>query len=184
MLALVTIMQFAEGLSDRDAANAVRTRIDCKYLLGLELSDPGFDYSILSRFRARLVEGNAEMSLLQRLLDQLYRVLENRHHAESEQINFDEAESRAVVFVPLDDNSTRHRRRLKGHNRIQLPLADDHAARMLTEMARQVLHSLAQVLTSIRQQRNDYGSLARGGPTTSANLSDCTDRDSPFKSSI
>jgi transposase len=51
-LALVTIMQFAEGLSDRDAADAVRTRIDWKYLLGLELSDPGFNYSILSRFRA------------------------------------------------------------------------------------------------------------------------------------
>lgn len=68
-LALVTIMQFAEGLSDRDAADAVRTRIDWKYLLGLELSDPGFNYSILSRFRARLVEGNAEMFLLQRLLE-------------------------------------------------------------------------------------------------------------------
>jgi transposase len=68
-LALVTIMQFAEGLSDRDAAEAVRTRIDWKYLLGLELSDPGFDYSILSRFRDRLIEGHAEMSLLQRLLE-------------------------------------------------------------------------------------------------------------------
>lgn len=60
-LALVTILQFAERLSDRDAAEAVRSRIDCKYLLGLELSDPGFDYSILSRFRDRLIEGNAEM---------------------------------------------------------------------------------------------------------------------------
>jgi transposase len=73
-LALVTIMQFAEGLSDRDAADAVRTRIDWKYLLGLELSDPGFNYSILSRFRARLVEGNAEMSLLQRLLEQCCKI--------------------------------------------------------------------------------------------------------------
>jgi transposase len=68
-LALITIMQFAEGLSDRDAADAVRTRIDWKYLLGLELTDAGFNYSILSRFRARLIEGNAEMSLLQRLLE-------------------------------------------------------------------------------------------------------------------
>jgi transposase len=68
-LAFVTCMQFAEGLSDRDAAEAVRTRIDWKYLLGLELSDPGFDYSILSRFRDRLIEGHAEMSLLQRLLE-------------------------------------------------------------------------------------------------------------------
>ena len=40
-----------------------------KYLLGLDLTDQGFDYSILSRFRDRLVEGNAEMSLLQRLLE-------------------------------------------------------------------------------------------------------------------
>ena len=68
-LALVTVMQFAEGFSDRDAADAVRTRIDWKYFLGLELSDPGFDYSILSRFRGRLIKGNAEMSLLQRLLE-------------------------------------------------------------------------------------------------------------------
>lgn len=68
-LALVTIMQFAEGLSDRDAADAVRVRIDWKYLLGLGLADPGFDFSILSRFRDRLIEGNAEMLLLQRLLE-------------------------------------------------------------------------------------------------------------------
>ena len=61
-LAVVTILQFAERLSDRDAAEAVRTRIDWKYLLGLELSDSSFDYSILSRFRDRLIEGNAEMS--------------------------------------------------------------------------------------------------------------------------
>jgi transposase len=72
-LALVTIMQFAEGLSDRDAADAVRTRIDWKYLLGLELSDPGFNYSILSRFRARLVENNAEMSLFTRALGKMSR---------------------------------------------------------------------------------------------------------------
>jgi len=69
-LAIVTILQFAERLSDREAAEAVRARIDWKYLLGLELSDPGFDYSILSRFRDRLIEGHAEMLLLGRLLDQ------------------------------------------------------------------------------------------------------------------
>jgi transposase len=61
--------QFAERLSDRDAAEALRTRIDWKYLLGLELSDSGFDYSILSRFCDRLIEGHAEMSLLDRFLD-------------------------------------------------------------------------------------------------------------------
>jgi transposase len=62
-------MQSSARLSDRDAAEAVRTRIDWKYLLGLELSDSGFDYSILSRFRDRLIEGHAEMSLLDRFLD-------------------------------------------------------------------------------------------------------------------
>src|SRR4051812_27703811 len=53
-LALITLMQFREGLSDRQAAEAVRARIDWKYLLGLELSDPGFDFSVLCEFRDRL----------------------------------------------------------------------------------------------------------------------------------
>src|SRR5690349_20867243 len=48
-LALVTLLQFAENLSDRRAAEAVRGRIDWKYLLGLELTDPGFDASVPSR---------------------------------------------------------------------------------------------------------------------------------------
>jgi transposase len=67
-LALVTVMQFAEGLSDRQAADAVRARIDWKYALGLELSDAGFDYSILSEFRARLVTSAAEERLLDVLI--------------------------------------------------------------------------------------------------------------------
>jgi transposase len=67
-LALVTIMQFADGLSDRQAADAVRGRIDFKYALGLELSDPGFDHTVLSEFRARLVAGNAEQLLLDAML--------------------------------------------------------------------------------------------------------------------
>jgi transposase len=62
-LALVTILQFAEGLSDRQAANAVRSRIDWKYVLRLELTDPGFDASVLSEFRARLIAGAAESLL-------------------------------------------------------------------------------------------------------------------------
>src|SRR3954468_14519225 len=56
-LALVSIMQFAEGLSDRQAADQVRSRLDWKYALSLELEDGGFDFSVLSEFRARLVEG-------------------------------------------------------------------------------------------------------------------------------
>jgi transposase len=67
-LALVTILQFAEGLSDRQAAHAVRSRIDWKYVLRLELTDPGFDASVLSEFRTRLLAGSAEFLLFDRLL--------------------------------------------------------------------------------------------------------------------
>jgi transposase len=68
-LALITLMQFREQLSDRQAAEAVRARIDWKYLLGLELSDPGFDFSVLSEFRDRLLAGSAEVLLLDKLLE-------------------------------------------------------------------------------------------------------------------
>jgi transposase len=67
-LAFITVVQFMEGLPDRQAADAVRGRIDLKYALGLELSDPGFDFSILSDFRKRLVEGGAEQVLLDAML--------------------------------------------------------------------------------------------------------------------
>src|SRR6266852_4879133 len=59
-LALVSVMQFAERLSDRKAADAVRGRIDWKYALGLPLDDPGFDATVLCEFRARLLAGSAE----------------------------------------------------------------------------------------------------------------------------
>jgi transposase len=67
-LALVTLLQFRENLSDRQAAEAVRARIDWKYLLGLELTDPGFDFSVLSEFRDRLIDGEASEWLLDKLL--------------------------------------------------------------------------------------------------------------------
>lgn len=67
-LALTTVMQFAQGLSDRQAADAVRSRIDWKYALSLELTDPGFDHTVLSEFRTRLVAGHAEQLLLDTLL--------------------------------------------------------------------------------------------------------------------
>src|ERR671930_1392269 len=68
-LALVTIMQFRETLSDRQAAESVRARIDWKYLLSLELTDPGFDFSVLSAFRDRLLAGSAAELLLDKLLE-------------------------------------------------------------------------------------------------------------------
>ncbi len=68
-LALVTIFQFLEQLSDRQAADAVRTRIDWKYALGLDLTDPGFHFSVLTEFRARLVAGQAEHLLFDGMLE-------------------------------------------------------------------------------------------------------------------
>lgn len=70
-LALVLIMQFLENLTDRQAADAVRSRIDWKYLLGLELTDQGFNFSVLSEFRDRLIEGGHEQLLLDTLLERL-----------------------------------------------------------------------------------------------------------------
>ena len=67
-LALVTIMQFLESLSDRQAAEAVRSRLDWKYFLGLEVTDAGFHYSVLSEFRSRLLAENAEGRLFEVLL--------------------------------------------------------------------------------------------------------------------
>jgi transposase len=68
-LAVVLVLQYVEGLTDRQAAEAVRGRIDWKYALGLELTDPGMDASVLSEFRARIVAGGAEALLLEVLLE-------------------------------------------------------------------------------------------------------------------
>ena len=68
-LALITIFQFLENLSDRQAADAVRARIDWKYALGLDLADPGFHFSVLTEFRAHLVAGQAEHVLLDTMLE-------------------------------------------------------------------------------------------------------------------
>ncbi len=60
-----------ENLSDRQAADAVRGRIDWKYALSLPLEDSGFDFSALSEFRKRLIKGGSEELLLNRILKQL-----------------------------------------------------------------------------------------------------------------
>jgi transposase len=71
MLALVTVLQFVEDLTDRQAADAVRGRIDWKYGLGLDLADHGFDYTVLSKFRARVVAHELEEKALDALLAHL-----------------------------------------------------------------------------------------------------------------
>src|SRR5215210_7433793 len=71
-LALVTLFQFLENLSDRQAAEAVRGRIDLKYALSLELEDAGFDFSVLCEFRARLLAGEHDQNLLEVMLERLH----------------------------------------------------------------------------------------------------------------
>jgi len=66
-LALVTRMPCRDKLSDRQAAEAVRARIDWQYLLGMALTDPGVDVSVLSAFRDRLLAGRAEALGLEKL---------------------------------------------------------------------------------------------------------------------
>jgi transposase len=70
-LALVTVLQRAENLTDRLAADAVRTRIDWKYLLGLSLDDPGFDHTVLAEFRGRVADAGLEQVVLDALLAKL-----------------------------------------------------------------------------------------------------------------
>jgi len=70
-LALVTVLQRVEDLTDRQAAEAVRTRIDWQYLLGLRLDDPGFDHTVLAEFRGRVANGGLELVVLDALLARL-----------------------------------------------------------------------------------------------------------------
>lgn len=73
-LALVLVMQHIEQLSDAEAAEAVRARIDWKYALALDLHDPGFEETALHEFRKRLLAAGAEERLLTALLDTLVDV--------------------------------------------------------------------------------------------------------------
>lgn len=70
-LAMVTVLAFTENLTDRQAADAVRARLDWKYCLGLALGDEGFDFTVLSEFRARLLAGGLETALFDLLLVRL-----------------------------------------------------------------------------------------------------------------
>ena len=70
-LALVTVLQRAEKLTDRVAAEAVRARLDWKYLLGLSLEDPGFGHTVLAEFRGKVAEAGLEQVALDALLARL-----------------------------------------------------------------------------------------------------------------
>jgi transposase len=71
ILAFVSVFQFMERLADRQAAQALRMRLDWKYALHLPLEDEGFDFSVLSEFRDRLIEGKAEKRVFEKLVEQI-----------------------------------------------------------------------------------------------------------------
>ena len=73
-LMIASVLQFSENLTDRQAAEAVRDRITWKYALGLELEDPGFDPSVFSEFRTRLVDGDLTNLALDALLERLAKL--------------------------------------------------------------------------------------------------------------
>ena len=70
-LALVTVLQRADKLTDRQAADAVRMRLDWKYLLGLPAGDPGFDHTVLPEFRGKVADAGLEQAVLDALLARL-----------------------------------------------------------------------------------------------------------------
>ncbi|WP_176737983.1 transposase [Micromonospora inyonensis] len=70
-LALVTVLQRVENLTDRQAAEAARNRLDWQYLLGLPLDDPGFDHTVLAEFRTRVADAGLEHLVLDALLTRL-----------------------------------------------------------------------------------------------------------------
>ena len=73
------------------------------------------------------------------LWNQVEAILEDSHHAKAKQVDLDDAEVSTILLVPLHDCSAWHGRTFQRHNAIQTPLADNHAAGMLTKMARQIL---------------------------------------------
>jgi transposase len=71
ILAFVSVFQFMERVADRQAAQALRMRLDWKYALHLPLEDSGFDFSVLSEFRDRLIEGNAAQRVFEKLVEEI-----------------------------------------------------------------------------------------------------------------
>lgn len=74
ILAFVSVFQYLEKLGDRQAAQALRMRLDWKYALHLPLEYEGFDFSVLSEFRDRLIAGQAEGQVFEKLVEQIRKL--------------------------------------------------------------------------------------------------------------
>jgi transposase len=102
-LALVMVMQHIEGLTDRQAADAVRRCIDWKYALSLDLTDPGFDFTLLHDFRQRLLVHEAA----QRLLDTFLTACKARGWIKVR--GTQRTDSTHVLTLLVNSSSTEHR---------------------------------------------------------------------------
>jgi hypothetical protein len=129
---MVTVLQFTEDLTDRQAADAVRGRLDWKYCLGLELEDEGFDFSVLSEFRSRLVAGGMEAALLDLLLARLGDL------------------GLVAAGMPQRTDSTRVLGRIRELNRLEL--AGETVRAALEALAAAAPGWLAQVIDASWQQ--------------------------------
>ena len=130
-LALVTVFQFMERLTDRQAADAVRSRLDWKYALSLELTDPGFDHTVLSEFRSRLVAGNAEQRLLDQLLERCreggWLKARGRQRTDSTHV-LAKIRGRGSCAVRRSDHGLRVERALRGSSRVGHPVPERRGA--------------------------------------------------------
>lgn len=75
---LATVLQYLEDLTDRQMANATRTRVDLKYALHLPLIFPGIDPTVLCRFRQRLVLNQAGREAFQQVVNHVEDFLVGR----------------------------------------------------------------------------------------------------------
>src|SRR5215469_1517440 len=117
----------------------LRAAFDLKKSNGIGLLKSFVHLSVILR-KLRQIHPVAVM-----LRDQFDAIFKHRHHSQSQQIDFHQIEISAIFLVPLHYYAPRHAGRLKRHYRAELPLADDHAAGMLAEMSRQVLHAQSKI---------------------------------------
>src|SRR5260370_37305428 len=102
-----------------------------------------------------------------RSADKLDGFFQHGHHAKPQQIHFDDAHVRAILFIPLDDYAAGHGGGFERNHGIQLALTDDHSSGMLAEMARQVLYSQVEIEElgddRILWRKTGFAKLALGG---------------------
>ena len=126
------------GVQARQAGH-LRAAFDLKHADRVRLLQRGIDGGIVRRQMAEI----DFFAIV--LANDLQRIFQHGHHSQAEQIHFHDAHVGAIFLVPLHDHAAGHGGRLERHHGIQLPLAHHHAAGMLSEMARQILHGLAQL---------------------------------------